>query len=563
MTIEKFEYLYSEFQKRGFYYSKDLIFNFFMSLITKPFVILTGISGSGKSKIVEIAANIICDNENKIKNYELIPVKPNWRDSKGLFGYHNIIDGSYYITPLIKLFIRALANVNTPFFLILDEMNIAKTEHYFADYLSLIESRRMVIGDKLNQDNLEREFIYDDGSKLSEAIILSAFDINKLDTYLEIEEYRNNRFSKAWKTKFYGGQDENWLPQYRTELNQGDGRLAHRVFEGGDGKYKLKNLEDMSDEDRVVVLRLKEKYEKFINEKESIIVQNNIYLHNNNKCISNKGNECPCASCPFVNSEKYKCDKLYNKDNDEYFVPPEIPIPLNLFTIGTVNVDETTYMFSPKVLDRSNVIEFNEVDVERLYELTTSEKEHLSNSLQIINNDSYYFNDTFNIDKLKVNIPSKFSTLKFKYMDPENFALLLEIFAILKKYNLHFGYRVINEISAYMCNVFDNTNSPDKGICAFDNQILQKILPKFYGSYDKIWNPLIQMLGLLLKDKQEWLFDSDELIRQLTIITGQEQGNLNISVQNIVSVFKYPKSALKIISMLSDLNSSGFANFIK
>lgn len=119
-------------------------------------------------------------------------------------------------------------------------MNIAKTEHYFADYLSLIESRRTAekkVGPSLA--DLQEIFHYDTKITLSEAIILAALDINKPGVALKIEDYRVNRFSELWKSTFYGGN--NWTAQYRSELNQGTNRLANRVFEKvADGEYRLK-----------------------------------------------------------------------------------------------------------------------------------------------------------------------------------------------------------------------------------------------------------------------------------------------------------------------------------
>src|SRR5699024_8110984 len=219
MSIVKAKELVNSFQDKGFHYTKDLLFNYYISLITKPFIILTGISGSGKSKIAELFAEIV--NDTTLKSYELIPVKPNWRDNKGLFGYHNLIDNSYYITPMIRLFLRALHKPTSPFFLILDEMNIAKTEHYFADYLSLIESRRVEkFMDDISTDELDLEeiFSYATDTSLSEAIILSALDINNLNEMLEIKDYRENRFSKLWQETIFG--ENNWTAQYRSELKQ-------------------------------------------------------------------------------------------------------------------------------------------------------------------------------------------------------------------------------------------------------------------------------------------------------------------------------------------------------
>ena len=195
MAVQNTNELTTAFSERGFYYSKDLIFNYFLSLISKPFAILTGISGSGKSKIAEVFAEIIADDNNK--NYELVPVKPNWRDNKGLFGYHNVIDDSYYTTPLIRLFIRALNDPEHPYFLILDEMNIAKTEHYFADYLSIIESRR---GNRIPaDDSAVTSFTYEGDTSLSEAIILAAFDLGDTTKYRDI---KGRSIESAWGRSF-------------------------------------------------------------------------------------------------------------------------------------------------------------------------------------------------------------------------------------------------------------------------------------------------------------------------------------------------------------------------
>ncbi|MGN0487870.1 MAG: hypothetical protein ACI4HO_01255 [Ruminococcus sp.] len=569
MDRMKAEDFISYFSSNGFHYNKDLIFNYYNSLVAKPFVILTGISGSGKSKIAELFANAIgCEEENC---YELIPVKPNWRDSKGLFGYHNLIDGGYYITPLIRLFIRAINNPDVPHFLILDEMNLAKTEHYFADYLSLIESRRgvtTILNPSCNYTNFSRVFEFPEEVKLSEAIILSAIDINRMSNQssddnlqLEIRDYRENRFSKLWKEKKYNGNPENWTPQYRTELNQGEGRLAHRVFERiSNGVYKFKNKDEMTVSDRNIV----EKLEKLYEETFGTLVQKNFVLHNSDKCLGANGQKCECEECPYCNSEKYKCEKLYNAESETYLVPPEMPIPVNVFTIGTVNVDETTYMFSPKVLDRSNVIEFNEVDFAGLYGLSQEQKDKIDSVSRTVIDNDFYFDTNSDVPELRIVIPAKEYVESFKDFAPEQFDCLMDLFVALKKYNLHFGYRVLNEIGAYMCSVNRNTSYDKKNYRAFDNQILQKILPKLYGSFDKIWAPLVEVLGLMLKKPSQLNSENkDALIEELSRLTDEKILSLDFDGKTADECFNYPKSAVKISDMLLDLSSSGFATFIK
>ena len=208
------ENLYEYYSMMGFLFSGETITRYFLSLKTKPFIILTGISGTGKTKIAQIFAEYMCQDENeeaKEKRKAFIPVRPDWMDNKGLLGFYNILDQKYHSTPLLDLILNAKANSDKPYFVILDEMNLAKVEYYFSDFLSIMESRTV--------DN-------PDGEK--------------------------------------------------------------------------------------------------------------IHLHSLEEARTHDGRE----------------------------IPQKIHIPRNLFFTGTVNVDETTYMFSPKVLDRANVIEFNEVNLE-------------------------------------------------------------------------------------------------------------------------------------------------------------------------------------------------------
>jgi len=117
---------------------------------TKPFILLAGISGTGKSRLVRTLAFQTCSKEDlrtdpkKPGNFELIPVRPNWHDSTELMGYISRINGEKYITTsFLKFIAKAWRNPDTPFFLCLDEMNLAPVEQYFAEYLSIIETRQV------------------------------------------------------------------------------------------------------------------------------------------------------------------------------------------------------------------------------------------------------------------------------------------------------------------------------------------------------------------------------------------------------------------------------------
>jgi 5-methylcytosine-specific restriction protein B len=135
---------------------------YFLSIKTKPFVILAGISGTGKSRLVRTLAyqfnNIITDKEvekNPPTNFQLIKVKPNWHDSSELLGYESRISGKdrFVATDFLRFIVKAWQHPETPFFLCLDEMNLAPVEQYFAEYLSAIETRRLVNG-RIKTDSL-------------------------------------------------------------------------------------------------------------------------------------------------------------------------------------------------------------------------------------------------------------------------------------------------------------------------------------------------------------------------------------------------------------------------
>lgn len=126
----------------GLIFSDTLINRFVSSLLTKPFVLLTGLSGSGKTKIAQSFVQWICQDKSQ---YKIIPVGADWTNREPLLGYPNGLNQEEYITPdsgALNLIITAakIENANKPYFLILDEMNLSHVERYFADFLSIMES---------------------------------------------------------------------------------------------------------------------------------------------------------------------------------------------------------------------------------------------------------------------------------------------------------------------------------------------------------------------------------------------------------------------------------------
>ena len=123
--------------------------SYISAIKTKPFVILGGFSGTGKSQKVKELAFATCPNNSHLRtsettpgNYLLLSVKPNWHDATEITGFRSSVNRNYYVTDFMRFLIKAMHFPNVPFFVCLDEMNLAPVEEYFADFLSVIESRK-------------------------------------------------------------------------------------------------------------------------------------------------------------------------------------------------------------------------------------------------------------------------------------------------------------------------------------------------------------------------------------------------------------------------------------
>lgn len=150
---------------KGFSYKPGTIENFYLSLKTKPFVLLAGISGTGKTKLVQLFAEAIgCNGEQ----FNLISVRPDWSDTSDLLGYTDI-KGKFQPGPLINTIKLANQNPTKPYLVCLDEMNLARVEYYFSDFLSKMETRKynqgkIVTDELLSNINFTRDE-YKEGKK--------------------------------------------------------------------------------------------------------------------------------------------------------------------------------------------------------------------------------------------------------------------------------------------------------------------------------------------------------------------------------------------------------------
>lgn len=144
----------------GFLYSKQNIKNLYLSLKTKPFVILSGISGTGKSKLAKLFAESL-GSTSENERFTLIPVRPDWSDSSDLIGYKDL-NGTFHPGILTTTIEKAINNTEHPYIVCLDEMNLARVEYYLSDILSVIESRYIDTDGKIKTDKLIRKELLGD-----------------------------------------------------------------------------------------------------------------------------------------------------------------------------------------------------------------------------------------------------------------------------------------------------------------------------------------------------------------------------------------------------------------
>lgn len=352
--------------KSGLAYSNQLIARFTASLLTKPFVILTGLSGSGKTKLAQAFVQWICQDESQ---YRIIPVGADWTNREPLLGYPNALNPEEYVKPdsgVLDLIIQANHQPDLPHFLILDEMNLSHVERYFADFLSVMESKE----------------------------------------------------------------------------------------------------------------------------------------------------EIP----------------LYAEGTVENGVPAKLIVPSNLFIIGTVNIDETTNMFSPKVLDRANSIEFR---------VTHEEMKNFLGNIKDINMNALIGKGT----GMAKSFLDMAANTTFVNDEGVNTALL-QFFGELKKTGAEFGYRSATEILKliHQLTVLDSNMTTYQKI---DIAIMQKLLPKLHGSRRKLC-PVLEMLGFFC------ISDDINIIKDVF-----EKADFDFEASNVL----YPVSLEKIARMYRGAIDNGFASF--
>lgn len=415
--------------------------SFLTALRTKPFMLLAGISGTGKSRIVRKLAQATITEElqrangytgddfandrwtlHSPANFELIQVKPNWHNSMDVIGYLSNIPSPHYVfTPFIEFIVKAWQHPEVPFFLCLDEMNLAPVEEYFAEFLSAIESRSF-----------------------------------------EGEEYLTDPIIKPFNS---------------------------------------------------------------FGEEVAKIMVNTLF---------------PNFTAADKNSSLGKVvDHLETKG---------LTLPKNLIVIGTVNMDETTFSFSRKVLDRAMSVEMNEVNYDSfLTDTTDDDLKAIVKALE--ENDDAYLN-TLLVDR---HIEAR--EIIDDLGDDARFAIdyLKRINALLEGTPFKLGYRAANEALIYLQASYE-FGQTDR-IAALDNFTLMKILSRIEGDETK----------LKITDSEA---DKERIAKaEVNVDEAKQYGDMNILtalryiITNQLGEQDKLHSVKKIDSMLSQLKRDHFVSF--
>lgn len=236
-------------------------------------------------------------------------------------------------------------------------------------------------------------------------------------------------------------------------------------------------------------------------------------------------------------------------------VPPTIGLPNNLFIVGTVNVDETTYVFSPKVLDRSNSIEFRV----RPDQMIGFLKDRGAVALQSLRGGGAKFAKSFVVESARTNVETS--------SNDRIIAELSLFFDVLTMFGNEFGFRTANEITRFVYFHQQITAGAWDIDRAIDAQLCQKLLPRLNGSRRRI-EPVLCALAILCHRQHLWDEDQRHLTNRTSLIEGAAAaGRLDESLHplltpdNFSDAPSYPLTFSKINRMLARLATEGFTSF--
>jgi hypothetical protein len=502
---------------RQFHFSKEFITRFITSLQTKPFVILSGMSGTGKTKIAQLFADYMKQGQGK---------KPKKAFTDSTHG-GNAQEKQFQLTiqPYYMLYSRMIVPKE-----IVEWISIEGLEHGVE--IDLIFNQNQTEKALLKQTKqgyvrlgFRKEFmawltenfevgdrlqlrIHDDGATLSFSAIEEAQP--QEDDNLAFLSVRPDWLDHRGLLGSYNPLTETYeaTPLLKTMLKaRQNPSLPYFVI-----------LDEMN------LAKVEYYFSDFLSCMESRrigtngeIIQESIFLHNQHE------------------------ELLYvDADHHVYAIPPRIEIPKNLYIIGTVNMDETTYMFSPKVLDRANVIECNEVDFHRYW----SEEEADTGYQSIFTWEEKKNWFTIDGEFHHALYVKEYRNKDYREDLEEAYFRLVSLHQLMEEEGYSFGYRVVDEIMNYLhiTNYYEYCTLEE----ALDAQIVQKILPKLHGNRKQMESLLLKLIRFTIGEHVELdlLFEQDK-----DILAYEEQ-------------YRYPLSGKKIYKMYQQLMKNGYCSFI-
>ena len=587
------ESFYKYLISNGYYFEKELIENYLLSLKVKPFEILTGNSGTGKTKLSQLFAQYISgdliqmqsnvDDDGfftlKVKtNYsswenngwtlpkeelsDIIPINEcgakfdMFVDGIPAKGNIKVLVQLYYDNDEIKNHFKNLYEQNPNGFAELKILCDDIKDFISKDYIQ--PNGKILLKQKSNQSAYEKRqwfahknifnyYPFDSGYSSCNIMVDGMKSSARIRITPKITFKKNNRLQDYLK--------ENDGKEVDVELN-----ITQFDFEDFISNWKcskarkIESLESLLNESKYIIVPVGANWTDNTNIVGYYNVITEDYQSTPAYDLIKKAQEdlenpyfLILDEMNLSHVERYFADFLSAIESGEeiplYGEEKTLKLPDNLFIIGTVNVDETTYMFSPKVLDRANTIEF---DTLHAWEYMVSDPD--SNDFE--GNIDYLQSPLVDSDISSLNIQDLkeiFTNISFND-DNLWLTLAVELTAFqesLQGSGFDFGFRVINEILRFMVVAWRYENSPDdwqNWERYFDAQIKQKILPKLHGSEKAIGNVLTNLFNMCLVDRNE----------------NVNPKNANINRDNC----RYYTSAVKLQSMSKVLSDQRYVSFI-
>lgn len=587
------ESFYKYLLSKGYYFDKELIENYLLSLKVKPFEILTGNSGTGKTKLSQLFAQYISgdliQNQSKVDNdgFFTLKVKTNyssWENNGWTLPKEELsdivpinecgakfdmsVDGIpakgdikvlvqlYYDNDELKDHFKNLYEQNPNGFAELKISCDDLKEFISKDYIE--PDGKILLKQRSNHSAYEKRqwfahknifnyYPFDSGYSRCNIMVDGMKSSARIRIVPKISFKKNNRLQNYLK--------ENEGNEVSVELNITKFDFKDFISNWNCSKArKIESSELMLNESKYIIVPVGANwtdntnivgyYNVITEDYQStpaydLIVRASEDLENPYFLILDEMN--------LSHVERYFADFLSAIESGEeiplYGNKKTLKLPENLFIIGTVNVDETTYMFSPKVLDRANTIEF---DTLHAWEYMVSV--HDSNDFKgdidylqspLLDSDisnsniqdlkEIFTNISFNNDNLWITLASELTAFQ----------------EVLQGSGFDFGFRVINEILRFMVVAWRYEGSPDEWDNwerYFDAQIKQKILPKLHGSEKAIGNVLTKLFNMCLVGRNN----------------NENPKNFTIDMDNC----RYYTSAVKLQNMSKVLADQRYVSFI-